>query len=230
MKPTDLKSLAGDAVPWTPPGTPLDPAEAAERVSLDIPVLEAISAMPRRFRDELSARVDIADADTVQKLGSDPVQQIAEFLYLLQSYGPLDDTAMRAFIEGHNAKLAMIGAGGQRRAGGSEIGATQIAWARFDGTRLEKFLLNWQDRGAIDQSDLGRLLIHYMSFEWCRRTVTFLAGVGLLTRARSPYGAQLIRSTGVLEHVYARQLRALSVTLRSIYSPDRRPAHDSKTT
>ena len=72
---------------------------------------------------------------------------------------------------------------------------------------------------AIDQSDLSRFLIEVMSPETSRKTAVILTEAGYLERRRSPYQSVLVRSTGALEHVFARSLRHVRTALAEDASP-----------
>ena len=79
---------------------------------------------------------------------------------------------------------------------------------KFSPESIPKLVENYRSGdGAIDQSDLSRLLIEVMSPETCRKTAVILTEAGYLDRKRSPYQSVLVRSTGALERIFARSLR-----------------------
>ena len=64
-------------------------------------------------------------------------------------------------------------------------------------------------KGAIDQSNLARLLMGVMSTETCRKVVVACAEAGFLERKRTAYGTMLVHTTGKLEDIFGRILREL---------------------
>ena len=96
------------------------------------------------------------------------------------------------------------------------LGVTQTRLEKgvFSSDSIPKLVENFRAAdGAIDQSDLARLLIEVMSPETCRKTTMLLTEAGYLERHRSPYQSVLVRSTGVLERLFARSLRQVRTAL-----------------
>jgi hypothetical protein len=85
---------------------------------------------------------------------------------------------------------------------------SRIRTAVFEDEHLRKLLANFSGpTPGIDQSDLARLLVTVMSTETCRKLVVAAESAGFLKRSRSPFGAILVVSQGVLEGIYGRTLR-----------------------
>lgn len=202
-------ALAPDAASDGPSG-PVD----ADGFSTDddLALLEAMREAKVWFRDELCRRRAPVRGLDVHRLRRDPPYQIAEALYVLRALGPIDAEAMKQIGRAHNAALGPPPSAvdpGDDGEGGETPETGRNAWAHFTDDRIEKLALNWVTHGGIDQSDLGRLMVKYMSLETCRQTVTLLERAGFLKRFKSPYGAMLIQSTGELENLFARHLRAV---------------------
>ena len=84
----------------------------------------------------------------------------------------------------------------------------------FSPESIPKLVENYRaGDGAIDQSDLSRLLIEVMSPETCRKTAVTLTDAGYLERRRSPYQSVLVRSTGTLERIFSGSLRHVRSSL-----------------
>ena len=97
------------------------------------------------------------------------------------------------------------------------LSPTRVQKGRFSRDSIPKLVENYRSGdGAIDQSDLSRLLIEVMSPETCRKTAVTLTGAGYLERRRSPYQSVLVRSTGALERIFAQSLRHVRSTLVSL--------------
>jgi hypothetical protein len=80
--------------------------------------------------------------------------------------------------------------------------------ALFTGDNMSKLLANFSGpRPMIDQSDLARFLVTVMSTETCRKLLLASEQAGFVERIRSPFGAMLIISRGIMERVYGMTIR-----------------------
>lgn len=197
----------------TPPAptSPADGLLARLTRDDDVDLLSALREAKAWFRAEICRQSALTDGAELQRLRRDPTYQIAEMLYLLRAHGPLDHEGVRQIARGHNESLVRLAdrddsANTEQPHG---IDPNRLQWAVFTEDRIEKLAENWVTKGAIDQSDLGRLMVKYMSLETCRQTIALLERAGFFKRLKSPYGAKLARSTGVLEALFARHLRAI---------------------
>ena len=132
---------------------------------------------------------------------------MAEFFYLLRAFRLDDEAKIRRYAELHNQHLEELQADRAklRRLG---LSPTRIQKGMFSPDSIPKLVENYRaSEGALDQSDLSRLLIEVMSPETCRKTTVLLTEAGYLERRRSPYQSVLVRSTGALERVFSRSLR-----------------------
>ena len=133
--------------------------------------------------------------------------QIAEFFFLLRAFGLDSEEKIRRYAELHNQHLEELQAdrAKMRRLG---LSPTRIRKGMFSPDSIPKLVENYRaGEGAIDQSDLSRLLIEVMSPETSRKMVVMLTEAGYLERWRSPYQSVLVRSTGALERIFAMSLR-----------------------
>ena len=122
--------------------------------------------------------------------------QLAEFYYLLDCQGIRSVEQIERLAELHNAYVVSVtkDEAKMRRLG---LTSERLLDSMFTSDTLPRLLQNWQDDpGAVDQSNLARFLTVVMSAETCRKVVVAYADAGFLTRARTPYGTFLIKSTG----------------------------------
>jgi hypothetical protein len=140
-------------------------------------------------------------------LRQESLMQLAEFLFALNSHGLDNQQGILSLARLHNDHLVGLRADKSRM---RQFGLTEerIEAALFTSDNTVKLLANFvaQD-GGFDQSDLARFLVTVMSAETCRKLVVACEKAGFVTRLRSPYGAVLVRSSGLLEEIFGRALR-----------------------
>ena len=145
----------------------------------------------------------IQDRHFAAQLRQEPVYQMAEFFFLLRAFRLDREDKVRRYAELHNRHLEELQADRtkMRRLG---LSPTRVQKGKFSPDSNPKLVENYRSGdGAIDQSDLSRLLIEVMSPETCRKTAVTLTEAGYLERRRSPYQSVLVRSTGALERIFA---------------------------
>lgn len=173
----------------------------------DIRTCEALHEAKASFQDALVAGSVVQKSYFATQLRQEPVYQMAEFFFLLRAFRLDDEEKIRNYAELHNRHLEGLGANRakMRRLG---LSPTRLRKGMFSPESILKLVENYRTGdGALDQSDLSRLLIEVMSPETCRKTAVILTEAGYLERRRSPYQSVLVHSTGVLEGIFARSLR-----------------------
>lgn len=175
----------------------------------DVCFLEGLREARKDFFDELVHRSADQDEHFLAGLRQEPAYQISEFFYLLKAFGVDDEAKIKSFANLHNQHMAGLldDRAKMRRLG---LGPDRVRKAMLSEDNLGKVVENYKRGGSsFDQSDLSRLVVLLMSQETCRKIVVALARAGFLEREKTPYQSVLVRSTGVLEDIYARHLRAL---------------------
>ncbi|MHA6299754.1 hypothetical protein [Devosia sp. CAU 1758] len=160
--------------------------------------MEAVHRMKANFYRSVIALAETRDTSTLHLLRQEPLYQLAEFLFSLKANEVISAEGLERLAQLHNQHLASIGQDAARM---REYGLTpeRLQAALFADDQLAKLHSNFSLSGAMDQSDLARLLVAVMSPETCRKLLVAAEAAGFVKRQRSPYGAMLIRSTGVLE-------------------------------
>ena len=179
----------------------------------DIRTCETLHEARASFQDALVEGSAIQDRHFAAQLRQEPVYQMAEFFFLLRAFRLDGEEKIRRYAEFHNRHLEALQADRtkMRRLG---LSPTRVQKGKFSPDSIPKLVENYRaGEGAIDQSDLSRLLIEVMSPETCRKTAVTLTEAGYLERRRSPYQSVLVRSTGALERIFARSLRHVRSTL-----------------
>ena len=192
--------------PRLPPIGP-DPFADDDETMRDIRACEALHESKAAFQDALVDGSANQDRYYAAQLRQEPTMQIAEFFFLLRAFGLDSEEKIRRYAELHNQHLEELQAdrAKMRRLG---LSPTRIRKGMFSPDSIPKLVENYRaGNGAIDQSDLSRLLIEVMSPETSRKMVVMLTEAGYLERWRSPYQSVLVRSTGALERMFARSLR-----------------------
>ena len=181
----------------------------------DIRTCEALHEARASFQDALVEGSAVQDRHFVAQLRQEAVHQLAEFFFLLRAFRLDSEDKIRRYATLHNRHLEGLqyDRAKMRRLG---LSPTRVRKGLFSPDSIPKLVENYRaGDGAIDQSDLARLLIEVMSPETCRKTAMVLTEAGYLERRRSPYQSVLVRSTGALERIFARHLRHVRSSLES---------------
>ena len=184
-----------------------DPFANDDETMRDIRTCEVLHEAKAVFQDALVEGSAIQDRHFVAQLRQEPAYQMAEFFYLLRAFHLDDEEKIRRYAELHNQHLEELQAD---RAKMRRLGLTpqRLQKGMFSPDSIPKLVQNYRGGdGALDQSDLSRLLIEVMSPETCRKTTVLLTEAGYLERHRSPYQSVLVRSTGALEQIFSQCLR-----------------------
>ncbi|MCY4319261.1 MAG: hypothetical protein OXE76_08760 [Alphaproteobacteria bacterium] len=193
-----------------------DPFAEEGRVVAGIRVCEVMHEARAGFREALVAGSAVQELHFVRLLRQEPVYRMAEFFYLVRAFRLDSEEKIRRYAELHNRHLAALDADAAklRRLG---LTRTRVAQGMFAPDSIPKLVENYRSGdGALDQSDLARLLIEQMSTETCRKTAVVLTEAGYLERRRTPYKSVLVRSTGVMEHLFAQSLAHVRRALEEI--------------
>src|SRR5262245_45746139 len=179
-----------------------------DAVERDLKLHQAYRVAYVLFFDLLTAASSARESAIIHRLRQQPVYQMAEFFYLLRAYGLQQPQQLQAYIDMHNDQIAsLIKDSSRLRLYG--FAPSRLKRALIDESTASKMLINYEYfDGAFDQSDLGRLLVEVMSPETCRKTVVTLSDAGFLLRSTGVYNSIIVRSTGVLERLFARHVRA----------------------
>lgn len=200
-----MSSIMGrtQALPPSPAEVFADDAETMR----DVRTCEALHEARAAFQDALVEGSAVREPHFAAQLRQEPAYQLAEFFFLLRAFRLDSEEKLRRYAELHNCHLERLGAdrAKMRRLG---LSPTRLRRGRFSSESIPKLVENYRTgEGAIDQSDLSRLLIEVMSPETCRKTTLVLTEAGYLERRRSPYQSVLVRSTGALERIFSIHLR-----------------------
>ena len=186
----------------------------------DIRTCEALHEAKASFQDALVDGSAVQDRYFLSQLRQEPVYQMAEFFFLLRAFRLDGEEKIRRYAELHNQHLErlQVDRTKMRRLG---LSPTRVKRGTFSTDSIPKLVENYRaGDGAIDQSDLSRLLIEVMSPETCRKTAMILTEAGYLERRRSPYQSVLVRSTGALESIFAGSLRHVRTALGQSVTPN----------
>ena len=182
-------------------------ARQDRETAADLEFLEALRAMKARFFGDVVIAAATDEPNVLHSLRQEPLYQLAEFLFAIRSYGVDTADKIDRLASLHNDHLLALRSDPDRmlRMG---LRPDRIEAALFTGDTLRKLVANFGgDPSAIDQSDLARFLVTVMSTETCRKLTVACEKAGFLERVRSPYGAMLVRTTGVIEDIFAKSLR-----------------------
>ena len=175
----------------------------------ELALLENLRWSRKEFVDRICEESQSAKSGVLETLRLEATYQLAEFLFLLRAQRIEDVSDIERLAELHNQYVVDLMKDQQKmkRLGLSRERALD---AMFTSDTLPRLLQNWKDsKGAIDQSNLARLLMGVMSTETCRKVVVACAEAGFLKRNKTAYGTMLVHTTGRLEDVFGHILREL---------------------
>ena len=193
-----------------------DPFSDGSETMRDIRTCEALHEAKAAFQEALVDGSLNTDRVFVAQLRQESTYQIAEFFYLLRAFRLDSEEKIRRYAELHNRHLETLlkDRVKMRRLG---LSPTRVRKGMFSQDSIPKLVENYRSTdGAVDQSDLARLLIEVMSPETCRKTAVMLTEAGYLERRRSPYQSVLVRSNGELERIFAESLRHVRRSLSAV--------------
>jgi hypothetical protein len=180
---------------------------AGNELDRDLRFMETLRGMKARFFGAVIGASASDEPGVLLPLRQESLYQLAEFLFAVQSYGIDSTESIERLASLHNDHLLALRQDKERM---RHLGlrADRVDEALFTGDVIAKLVANFSAKPpAIDQSDLARFLVTVMSSETCRKLAVACEKAGFLTRARSPYGAMLVRSTGKLEAIFGKSLR-----------------------
>jgi len=180
-----------------------DPVE----LERDVAMLETYRWHRKVFVERILEASASREEEIALTLRLEATHQMAEFYYLLAAQGLRTEAQIEALADLHNTYIVELtkDAAKMARLGLKE---DRLLAAMFTADTLPRLLQNWRDKpGAIDQSNISRLLATVMSAETCRKVVLACVEAGFFVRERTTYGTMLISSTGVLERVFGQCLR-----------------------
>lgn len=181
--------------------------EDTDDTRADLALLERF----RWFRMVLAERIATASTSNtesvLQLLRQEPTLQFAEFLYLIDCQRIRTIEQVERLASLHNTYIVELTKDATKmvRLG---LNKERLLDAIFTADTLPRLIENWREEpGAVDQSNLARLLATVMSTETCRKVIVACSEADFLERKKTPYGTYLVRSKGVLERLFGATLR-----------------------
>jgi hypothetical protein len=178
-------------------------------VERDLILLENFRWARKEFIQRLCTTSSTQDERVLITLRSEGAYQLAEFYYLLRVRDISTPDAIGTLAELHNAYIVELM---KDRAKIARLGLNEarLLDAMFTADTMPRLLQNWREQpGAIDQSNLARLLVLVMSTETCRKVVMACSSAGFLAREKTPYGTTVVCSQGQLESIFGSCIRDL---------------------
>ncbi|MEB8387724.1 hypothetical protein OO012_10825 [Rhodobacteraceae bacterium KMM 6894] len=173
----------------------------------DIRTVESLRRAKTDFHNNLCRACDGSDPQLLQKLRSENVFVLTEFLFLLRAF---DLTAhpdrLEAYILAHNTQLAdLIATPEKRRLMGLEV--PRLQRGVFSAIQIDKAKANLlSNTPGLDQADVQRLTIMLFSPETGRRVIEALEAAGFISRVKTPYQSKIVQSHGQAEDFFAQYL------------------------
>ena len=182
----------------------------------NINTLQSLRRAKTEFHNNLCESSIDPDPLLLQKLRSENVFVVSEFLFLLRAFDLVAaPEKLETYIEAHNAQLAaLIETPEQRRLMGLEV--PRLKRGVFSPIQMHKAKANLlSSTPGFDQADIQRLTILLFSPETGRRVIEALEQAGFIARIETPYYSKIIQSAGFVEDAFAAYLDAVRATVGS---------------
>ena len=180
-----------------------------EAIEADLALQECLLWSRAELFDRLTAASLSQVQATAETLRLDAMSQFVEFFYLIRARKIDTTEQITRLAEIHNEHIDLLcrDASKMKRLG---LRKDRLLDAIFTSDTLPRLTETWKlHPGRIDQSNLARFLATVMSTETCRKLVVASADAGFLSRSKSPFGAVLVQSTGIMEQIFGGVLRDL---------------------
>jgi len=180
----------------------------------ELTLLENLRWSRKEFQDRICITSQPGKDSVLEVLRLEATYQFAEFLFLLRARKIEAESDIHRLAELHNQYIVDLMKDPEKMERMS-LSRERALEAMFTADTMPRLLQNWREKkGAIDQSNLARLLMSVMSTETCRKVVVACAEAGFVERTRTPYGTMLVQSTGQLEEIFGQVLRDLRTRIQ----------------
>ena len=186
-------------------------------IAADLSLQECLLWSRAELFDRLTSSSLSQNEATLETLRLDAASQFAEFFYLIRARKIEKTEQIARLAEIHNEHIDLLcrDAPKMKRLG---LRKDRLLDSIFTSDTLPRLTEIWRlHPGRIDQSNLARFLATAMSTETCRKLVIASADAGFLARSKSPFGAVLVQSTGVMEQIFGGVLRDLRYRVSNIH-------------
>ena len=191
------------------PAEPSDIFANESELEADLILLEHLKAGRKAFVEQLCSASRTQTEAVLAVLRMESTYLIAEFFDLIRAHGIDSADQLQRLAELHNHYISEL-IKDTERATRFGLSTDRLLDAIFTGDTMPRLIQQWVDRpGALDQSNLARFLVTLMSAESCRKIVVACEQAGFLERERTRTGATVVRSTGIMEGIFARGVRSL---------------------
>jgi hypothetical protein len=189
----------------------------ASEIEKDFSALDCVHRARFNFALRICEASISDDEDNVLSyLRLDKMFEFAEFFFTLKAMGLRDNGDIAVLADLHNVRIDKLlrDPGALARRG---LRKDRLLDAIFTSDVRPRLDMIWNEQpGAIDQSNLARLLVTQMSSETTRSLAVASEKAGLLSRRRHPTGATVVLSTGVMEDVLEACLRDMRLAIAAL--------------
>ncbi|MCZ4351866.1 hypothetical protein O4H61_05005 [Roseovarius aestuarii] len=186
----------------------------------DIRTVESLRRAKTDFHNNLCLACKDDDPMMLQKLRSENVFVLSEFLFLLRAFDlTTHPDRLEAYILAHNAQLSdLIKTPEKRRLMGLEV--PRLERGVFSALQIQKAKANLLSATpGLDQADVQRLTIMLFSPETGRRVIETLEAAGFIDRVMTPYQSKIVQSRGQAEDFFGRYLAQIRAEVPNPLSP-----------
>ena len=181
-----------------------------------LPVLQILRQQRILFFDRLAELSLEKDEQHIVRLRQDTIYNVVEYLFILSNFDLTDQAVFVNYLQLHNNHIqGLLDCRDKQQRMGLTV--DRLDKGVFSERALMKTAANFATSdGAVDQSDLARLMITLVSPETCRRSIEVLEVSGFLTRTISPFGSMLVKSKGTAEAEFELMLSNMEREIQSL--------------
>lgn len=192
-----------------------DEQESAEREK-DFAALDLIAKARLDFERRICAASASNSEAILDILRQDKMFEYAQFFFTIATmgfHGQSDAVLLADFHNEHIDALLKNEADLKRRG----LPKDRLLKAIFTSDTKPRLDLLWREQpGSLDQSNLARFLVTQMSSETARKITEAAEAAGFVTRRQHPFGAIVVRSTGVMERVMSEAIRQMRLAIKDL--------------
>lgn len=189
---------------------------ARRDIEKDFAALEHVRRARFTFETRICEASEIRTPSVLETLRLDSMYEFAEFFFTMEAMDLKSAGDVSVLADAHDRRIIAL-MGDQMALRRRRLRRESLLDSIFSSDVRPRLEAIWSaEPGSLDQSNLARFLVTQMSAETTRNLVVAASAAGFLTRFRHPLNVFVVRSTGVMEQVFADCLRDLRLAIAAM--------------
>lgn len=183
---------------------------------MDYTALEELHRVRVNFRSQICAASKDQSEDVLNELRADGMFDFSEFFFMIEAMGLNAPDDISILAELHNRRIQNI-LENTDALRARKFNKERLLSAIFTSDTRPRLEEIWRNSpGSLDQSNLARFLLPQMSVETSRKIILASHSAGFLMRHKTAYGSIVVRSTGIMEAVFGRNIRRMRQSIAAL--------------